>query len=96
VLFTTVIGFFFSQQNLRRQLVQTRKSWRLVLLYLVIAVFVPFINDTHTFEYWILCAVPVSAYVACTFYYPEKKWLPVWLHWLMVGFVLTMSYITRQ
>lgn len=95
VLFATLLGLFFVQQNLRRQLVQTRKSWSLVILYLLVAVFVPFINDTHTFEYWILCAVPLSALVACTFFYPQKKWFPGLLHWLMVAFVLVVNYFVR-
>jgi uncharacterized protein DUF6427 len=92
VLVVSLIGFFFVQQNLRRQLVQTRKSWNLVLIYLLVAVFVPFINATHTFEYWILCAIPLSMFIAATFQYPRVKWLPAVLHWLMVGFVVATSY----
>ncbi|MEP6674316.1 MAG: DUF6427 family protein [Ferruginibacter sp.] len=95
VLFATVIGFFLMQKNLRRQLLQTRKSWNLVLLYLLVAVFIPFINDTHTFEYWILCAVPVSAFTACTFFYPERRWFPQALHWIMAAFVIAINYFVR-
>lgn len=96
VLFCTVIGFFLMQKNFRRQLVQTRKSWNLVSLYLLVAVFVPFINDTHTFEYWILSAIPISAYCACTFFYPEKRWFPTVLHWLMLAFVIVTGYFVSK
>ena len=92
VLFTTVIGVVFIQQNFRRQLIQARKSWNLVYLYLIVAVFVPFINATHTFEYWILCAVPLSVILGAAFLYPRKKGFPLALHWLMVGFVIVISY----
>ncbi len=95
VLAMTVIGLFFIQQNFRRQLVQTRKSWNLVFLYCLVAVFIPFINTTHTFQYWILCAVPLSAFVGTTFLYPTKKWFPSVLHWLMVGFVIAFSYFVK-
>ena len=95
VLFTTVIGVFFIQQNFRRQLIQARKSWNLVYLYLIVAVFVPFINATHTFEYWILCAVPLSAILGAAFLYPAKKWFPLALHWLMVAFVIVISYFVQ-
>jgi hypothetical protein len=95
VLFATVVGVFYVQQNFRRQLVQTRKSWTLVFLYLLVAVFIPFINTAHTFEYWILCAVPLSAFVGSAFLYPEKKWFPLLLHWLMVGFVIAFSYFVQ-
>ncbi len=86
------IGVFYIQKNFMRQLVQARKSWNLLFLYLLVAVFVPFVNATHTFEYWILCAVPLSAFVAAAFLYPAKNWFPAVLHWLMVAFVIVISY----
>lgn len=92
VVISSVIGIFYIQQNFRRQLIQARKTWNLTFLYLPVAVFVPFVNATHSFEYWILCAVPVSAFVAATFLYPAKKWFPTLLHWLMVAFVIVINY----
>jgi Family of unknown function (DUF6427) len=95
VLFTSIIGIFFVQQNFRRQLIQARKSWNLVFLYFMVALFVPFVNATHTFDYWILCAVPMSAFLGAAFLYPSKSWFPLVLHWLMVGFVIVISYFVR-
>jgi hypothetical protein len=95
VLISSLVGLFYIQQNFRRQLVQTRKSWNLVFLYLLVAVFIPFINATHTFEYWILCAIPLSAFMAAAFLYPEKKWFPTTLHWLMVAFVIAFGYFVK-
>ena len=95
VVIISIMGFFFIQQNFRRQLIQARKSWNLVFLYLLVAVFVPFINATHTFEYWILCAVPLSAILGAAFLYPSKKWTPLVLHWLMVAFVIVISYFVE-
>ncbi|HNG62138.1 MAG TPA: DUF6427 family protein, partial [Ferruginibacter sp.] len=92
VLFTSIIGIFFIQQNFRRQLIQARKSWNLIFLYLLVALFVPFINATHTFEYWILCAVPLSAFLGAAFLYPAKGWFPLLLHWLLVAFVIAINY----
>ena len=51
VLITSIAGIFYIQQNFRRQLIQARKSWNLTFLYLLVAVFVPFVNASHTFEY---------------------------------------------
>ena len=95
VVITSFIGIFYVQQNFRRQLIQARKSWNLTFLYLLVAVFVPFVNATHTFEYWILCAVPISAFVGAAFLYPNKKWVPAVLHWLMVAFVIVISYFVK-
>jgi len=95
VLVTCIAGFFFVQQNFRRQLIQARKSWNLIFLYLIVAVFVPFINATHTFEYWILCAVPLSTLLAAAFFYPAKRMIPLVLHWIMVAFVIAISYFVN-
>lgn len=95
VLFTSIIGLFFIQQNFRRQLIQARKSWNLVFLYLMVALFVPFVNATHTFDYWILCAVPLSTFLGAAFLYPSKNWFPLILHWLMVAFVIVIGYFVK-
>lgn len=96
VLFTTLVGFYFIRKNFLRQLVQTRKSWNLVFLYFIIAFFIPFINAAHSFDYWILCAIPLSAAAGTAFFYPEVKWFPRLLHWLMVAFVIALSYFVKK
>ncbi len=92
VAISAITGIFYIQQNFRRQLIQARKAWNLTFLYLLVAIFVPFVNATHSFEYWILCAVPLSALMAATFLYPAKNWFPTLLHWVMVAFVIVISY----
>ncbi|MEP6712863.1 MAG: DUF6427 family protein [Ferruginibacter sp.] len=95
VMLTVIIGSFFIQNNLRRQIVQTRKSWQLIFLYLVVALFVPFLNATHNFNYWILLAVPVSLITASSFLYPEKKWYPLTMHWAMVAVSIAIEYFVK-
>ncbi len=95
ILLTAIAGGFFVQLNLRRQLVQVRKSWGLMLLYLVVALFIPFVNVTHNFQYWILATVPLSAFIACFFFYSNKKWLSLAVHWIIVAFVIYMAYIKK-
>jgi len=95
ILIISIAGGFFVQLNLRRQLVQVRKSWGLTTLYVIVALFTPFINNTHNFQYWILAAVPLSAFAACFFFYSNKRWLVLSIHWMMVGFVIYVTYIKR-
>jgi hypothetical protein len=89
------VGFFYVQQNFRRQLIQARKSWSLLFLYLIIAIFVPFINASQTFNYWILCAVPFAILQAATFFYLPKRWLSLLLHWGLVALVILFEYVLR-
>ena len=85
-------GGYFIQDNLRRMLIQVRKAWSLVLLYLLVAIFVPFVNTSNTFENWVMAAVPFSAFHACTYFYPSRKLFPLILFWISVAFVLAYQY----
>lgn len=92
LLAVAVAGAFFVQLYERRQIVQVRKTWGLLSLYLAAALFVPFINNSHSLEYWLLATVPLSAFIACTFFYTKKKWISALLHWVMVAFVIYITY----
>ncbi|MEO6638746.1 MAG: hypothetical protein ABIN25_10730, partial [Ginsengibacter sp.] len=85
-------GAFFVQLNARRQIVQVRKSWGLLSLYLAVALFVPFINNSHSLKYWLLATIPLSAFIASAFFYIKKKWISALLHWVMAAFVIYITY----
>lgn len=85
-------GAYFVQLNIRNQVVQIRKNWRIALLYLLISVPVSFLNDAYSFKYWIIIAVPLAAFITCAFLYPSKVWFPKLLHWLIVAFIIVIGY----
>ena len=95
ILLTILIGVYFIQDNMRRQVVQARKSWNLIFLYLLVALFVPFLNASKGFDYWILTAVPIAAISGATFFYPERKIVPMVIHWSMVAICIVMGYYLR-
>ncbi|MBS1496826.1 MAG: hypothetical protein JSU03_09110 [Bacteroidetes bacterium] len=95
ILCTVLAGFFFINNNFRRQVVQTRKSWQLIFLYLLVALLIPFLNATHSFSNWILIAVPVSLFTAGSFLYPDKKWFPQTMHWGMVAIAIAIGYFIK-
>lgn len=85
-------GGYYVQESLRKMLIQVRKGWSLLLLYLLGAVFVPFVNNTDNFENWIMAAIPFAAFHACTYFYSTLRILPQILFWLTVAFVLAYQY----
>lgn len=95
IVAATIIGAIFVQANLRRQVVQVRKGWGLLALYLLVALFIPFINTNYNFQYWFLATVPLSAFIAYTFFYIKKKWIASMLQWLMVAFVVYITYFKK-
>jgi hypothetical protein len=92
VSLTILTGVYFIQLNKRKQLVQARKSWNLIFLYLLVAVFVPFLNASKNFDYWILTAVPIATITGAAFFYPDKKWFAICMHWGMVLISIAMGY----
>jgi hypothetical protein len=88
-----LIGGYFVQENLRKMLIQVRKNWSLMLIYLLFALFIPFLNNTaEGFENWILIIVPFAAFHACTYLYPPQRWIPVVVFWLSIAFILVYQY----
>lgn len=87
-----LLGGYFVQDSLRRMLIHVRKGWSLVLLYLLGAIFIPFVNNSHTFENWVMAAIPFAAFHACTYLYANKKWLPQVIFWATVIFVVAYQY----
>jgi hypothetical protein len=85
-------GGYYVQDSLRRMLIQVRKGWSLLLLYLLGAFLVPFVNSSDTFETWIMAAVPLAAFHACTYFYSSFRILPLLLFWLTIGFILGYQY----
>jgi hypothetical protein len=87
-----LLGGYYVQDSLRRMLIQVRKGWSLLLLYLLVAVCVPFVNNSDNFENWVMAAVPFAAFHAATYMYATFRVLPVLLFWLTVAFVVGYQY----
>lgn len=95
VSLSIAIGIYFVNTNMRRQVVQTRKSWQLLFLYIIVAALVPFLNAGINFSYWILLAVPISPLIAAAFYYPEKRAFPMTLHWAMFAVYVAVGFFYK-
>ena len=89
-----IIGGFYVQKNLSKFLIQIRKSWSLLLIYLIVAVVIILINRVNSYENWIIMAVPFAAFHAAAYYYPVRTIGPNILHWLIVFYILFMNYFS--
>lgn len=95
IVLMIIIGSFYVQSFMNKQILQVRKNWGQMLLYLLICIGIPFIIYNHNISYWLLALAPASAFVGCAFYYPRARWVPMVLHWLMVGLVIYMQYFKK-
>jgi hypothetical protein len=73
-------------------LIQVRKNWSLVLIWLLLALLVPFINSHDAWHSWVLAMPAFAAFHTAACLYPDKRWLPLLLFWSTVAFVLAQQY----
>ncbi len=93
VMVPFLAGGYYIQDHLRRMLIQVRKSWSLLLLYLLVALIIPFVNTSSTFENWVMALVPMAAFHA--FMYMHAGWKPFGplVFWASTAFILAYQYM---
>ena len=89
-----LMGGFFIQNHLRKMLIQVRKNWSILLLYLLLAFFVPFVNGNSTLHAWVLVAAPFAAFHACAYFYQPKIFLSSLLFFIAAGYVIFLQFGT--
>ncbi|MDP4253662.1 MAG: hypothetical protein Q8938_06640, partial [Bacteroidota bacterium] len=87
-----IVGGYFVQNNLNKVLIQIRKSWSLLLLFLMVAIVIILINRANSYENWIVTAVPFAAFHSAAYYYPARKTGPLILHWIIVLYIIAVNY----
>jgi hypothetical protein len=87
-----VIGGFLVQANLTKMLIQVRKAWSLLLLYLMVSALTIFVNPDDTYQSWLLMAIPFTAFHSAVYFYPHQRLFPNILHWLTFSFVIILLY----
>ena len=88
-----IIGGFYVQNNLNKMLIHVRKSWSLLLAFLIVAVMVIIINKAGSYENWIVTAMPFAVFHSAAYYYPQKKYPVELLHWLCFLTAIGINYL---
>lgn len=89
------LGGYYVQLQLRKMLIQARKNWSILLVYLLLAFLIPFINSSLSFHTWLLAAAPFACFHACAYLYTPRKWLPSLLFTCTLALILLQQYIGK-
>ena len=88
-----IIGGIFVQNNLNKMLIQGRKNWSLLLLFLIMSLLIIVVNGgENNYVNWALSVMPLAAFHAAAYYYPLKKWFPLVIHWVIFAFAIYVNY----
>jgi hypothetical protein len=92
IMIPFLVGGYYVQENLRRMLINIRKGWSLLLLYLLTGLLLPFVNSSDTFENWIMAMVPMAAFHGFAYLHATWRVFALVLFWMTVAFVLAYQY----
>jgi len=87
-----LLGAYYVQVNLGRVLIQTRKSWGLTVLFLLLALSLPLMAHGNEFTGWVLLAAPLAAFHASAYFYPPRRWVPLALFFFLLMLILAIQY----
>lgn len=86
-------GGYYVQDNLRRMLIHVRKGWSLLLLYLLVSLLLPFVNNSDSFENWIMAMVPLASFHACFYFYARMRAIVIVFFIFTLLFIVAYQYI---
>lgn len=75
VIFTLILFLLILKDNFFKSIVHIRKSFQLLFFMLLLAMASFYWNKKVTETHFLLCAPPISIYLAYYFTYARKKWL---------------------
>ncbi len=87
-----IIGGFYVQANLNKMLIQIRKAWSLLLLFLIFSVFIILVNGGVNYVNWSFGLMSLAAFHGALYYYPNKRLIPLILHWLTFIYAVYLVY----
>jgi len=87
-----IISGVYVQNNLNKMLIQVRKNWSLLLLFLIVATFIILVNGGNNYANWLLCTVPMAVFHAALYFYPNSRTFPLVIHWNIFAYAIYVNY----
>lgn len=88
-------GGYYVQDNLNKMLIQVRKTWSLLLIFLIISLLIILVNGGNHYVNWICCLIPLSVFHAAAYFYPNRSLIASIMHWVIFLFALVVNYFPQ-
>ncbi|MCF6404009.1 hypothetical protein L3C95_14035 [Chitinophaga filiformis] len=95
-LFFFILGWLLLQRTLKKMLIQGRKIWSVLIVYVFIAMMVPFFNVHFSPAYWVLAILPLSLFVANAYWSIVNNTVANVIHILTLAYVIIMQYFSKN
>ena len=77
-------------------LIQVRKNWSLLLLFLIISMLLIVFNRETDYVNWSLSIIPLAGFHAAAYFFPTNRTFPAVMHWIIFGFAIYVNYLHTQ
>src|SRR5690606_17805983 len=88
-----IMFLFVLQDQYYRSVVQIRKSFQLLFFMLLLIVASFYLNEKITINHFLLCAPPLSIYLAFYFSHAKTKWLYETLYFIIILTILYFQFV---
>ncbi|HSB94575.1 MAG TPA: DUF6427 family protein [Flavitalea sp.] len=88
-------GGYYVQENLNKMLIQGRKTWSLLLIFLIVSLLIILVNGGNHYVNWICCLIPLAVFHAAAYFYPTRSLFASLMHWVIFLFALTVNYFPQ-
>jgi hypothetical protein len=89
-----ILCFFKIQQNFFRSYVQTRKSFQLIFILLIITIVSVYVKEAYQLYHFTLCAVPGAILFAYYFLYAKQRWFYESLYFILITSIIYFQFNT--
>ena len=89
-----VIGWVLLQRPLKKMLIQGRKIWAALVIYVLVAMMVPFFNVHFSAAYWVLAVLPISMFAGNVFWSVTNDTFANIIHFIALAYVIVMQYFS--
>lgn len=89
-----VLGWLLLQRPLMKMLIQGRKIWAVLIVYVLVAMLVPFFNVHFSPAYWVLAVLPVAMFASNVFWSVTNETFANVIHFIVLGYMIVMQYFS--
>ncbi|GAA0524277.1 hypothetical protein [Chitinophaga japonensis] len=93
-VFFFLLGWLLLQRPLKKMLIQVRKTWAVLIVYVIVAMVVPFFGTHFSPDYWAVAILPISMFVANVYWTVTNETVANIIHLLTLGYVIVMQYFS--
>ncbi|MCW3463232.1 hypothetical protein [Chitinophaga nivalis] len=89
-----ILGWLLLQRPLKKMLIQGRKIWAALIVYVLVAMLVPFFNVHFSAAYWVLAVLPVAMFAGNVFWSVTNETFANIIHFITLAYVIVMQYFS--